>query len=421
MHDPSKTPDQSYHRVVVGALVVASVLMVAWSAHLALTTPRIKLDEDGHSRQIARYMKGDFTLAPNTDNPDYAANAMLPGYHLLASAYGALIGAEAVTSLRSFNLLILLLISVVCWRIVRSDGGSRLEATEVTGCVVFFPMLFCTGSLVFTDPLGFLLVILGLQCWRRRNYWLAALFLSLALAVRQNLVVVAGVLLVYGFVQERKREPGTDVKAAVLRLSPLLAPCLLFVAFFVWNGCRVGLDPPGQQPERLSTGNLLFSLVTFALLFWPLLPGLCRHGVERIKRYPYLAIIPLVFIVLCLLYDPSHRWNRLHYLIRNRILGLLTSWAVGRAAFCAMAAAGALAAIGLRFRKPADHVSLLIWPALLVPVVLVEPRYYIPALLPLVLLKANDEHWGWRCTAWGWLILVTGLVQHTHFTTRLVL
>jgi hypothetical protein len=415
--EPS-TEEDCTRRIVVIILIGLSALLFLVSAWSAFVKMPPKLDEKGHVQQIRLFADGKLDLARAPGDP-HPANAMLPGYHAVTALYAKIVGTSQ-GALRSFNLLLLLLFGWLFHHHLRQRGDDSFTAIETTACICFFPPLFAIANLVYTDLLALILALLAvLQC-QRNNHRTAALFGCLGLLVRQNLVVLCGILFLIAVFQERKRNSRSLAKIIAEAAWPYLLPCLFFVVFFANNDFRVGLDRPSAQPNALSVGNLLFSLFCLTIWLWPMLIDWAREGCRRLKTLPPWLWILVVVVpaVLAFVYRPTHEWNQLAFMLRNVALYHLTQSAAGRTVFAVATIVAIVSLLGLHFKSRSDQaLAFSTWFLMLIPALLVEPRYYVPIFAIVLALRIPKERWQLRALAWAWCLILSAATQYLQATT----
>lgn len=199
---------------------------------------------------------------PEYDFVTYAS-ATTPLYHLFMAALVRLFGFELV-GLRVVNLLLSVALVYVAFRLFSGDPY-KPQIYILTACFAFSPYFVGPAVRLSTDNVALLFVVLTIAALHPPNfslqrYGLAALFMSLAVMIRQNYIwlIPAGIL--------RSMMGKSTLHLRLhrrLAASALFAlPLLLLLAFIVLWG---GLVPPDFQLDHASDSLLNWRSVGYGV------------------------------------------------------------------------------------------------------------------------------------------------------------
>jgi alpha-1,2-glucosyltransferase len=349
-------------------------------------------DEVHHYRQIQMFLNGRWAVVDSLTT--------LPTYHALLAGLAHVIGASSLDALRLLTLLASAGAIAVVREIARtvSPQDADLRTLQVLFLPILFPMLF----LVYTDVLSLFSVGAAVLACLRRSFLVAGFLATAAVAVRQSNVV--WLAMVWGMCA--LEIGGADVSWRFARR--LLAATWSFglgalglAAFVLWNG-GVALGDRGMHPSfTVHFENVYFVLVLFFLLYVPVCLERAEAAFALLRRPWVLAGVSLLLLLFLFAYEIDHPYNQPAYdgFVHNRLLHALDATPAARAVFVAAAAMSALSLATVPLRRssflafyPAAVVSLL-------PVWLVEQRYY---LVPFALFQVFRAPFGARIE---WILL----------------
>ncbi len=243
---------------------------------------------------------------PMPDLVHYPPTSTTPGFHLVWTALGKVVGFE-VWRLRLLDVLVAYAGALVVYGILLRRGIERTSALLLAGLLALSPYVFGPSFLVLTDAFAFLLALLALDAFDRVRAgaglrWAAAgaAFVGLALLTRQSyawLCPLAGLLVLVG--------PGLDRRAKLTALGLIaLATVPLWVLVAAWGG----LVPPNADPASCGvcdsargTGfGLRAPLFTLAILglYGTLLVG------RDLLSHPRAALLGAAIALAALLVSP---------------------------------------------------------------------------------------------------------------------
>jgi alpha-1,2-glucosyltransferase len=339
-------------------------------------------DEHHHYVQIAFFLDGSSkVISPLTT---------LPTYHALLAGLGWLFGASSLHAMRTFSLLFSALLLAVVWRIAgrSAPGEAEMRSLQVLFLPILYPLLF----LVYTDVLSLLCVCAAVLLTLRREYLVAGLVATAAVAVRQTNVIwlamlwgMAALDLWIGVDTPSCR----SARSAVQRTWTFALGAIAFVAFVVWNG-GVALGDRAMHPSfGLHLENVFFMLLLFFLLFLPLCLARSREAYALLRHPPVALAALLGGVLFFTTFQADHPYNGARYasFLHNRILLGLSATPLARLLFLA---ASLVAALTVAVTPLSRRSFYLLYPATLaslLPVWHVEPRYDLVPFTLFILFR----------------------------------
>ena len=386
-------------------LAAAGVLMTA-----VLPTEPV-VDEHFHLGQIRLINSDDFARVPELTTP--------LGYHYSVALPARWLGIDSLTGLRAISAVLGLLAVLLAWACVRRshDDGALTRAFQVLLCPLLWPFYF----LLYTDLVSLAVVLIGLLLVLSKRYGLAGLVGVAMLGWRQSNVFWAGLFWLMALHQaglgsvlaqrvgawdrSRRRQTGRELLGALQATWPLIAPLMAFVVFVIVNqGVAMGDRGAHQFGARVYPSQVFFLLLTVWLILLPLHLA-CWPAIGRLLRKRPIVIVGLLglFGLYMATFSVTHFYNLglPEFHLRNRVLGWLDGhWAWRALAFIGMAWSVLTLAV-TRLRPAAGYWLYPVTVAALLPVELIEQRYYIvPMVLFLLLRERHGRRVEWALLAW---------------------
>ena len=354
------------------SLLFIPVLLGA--SFLIARTMELRVDEENHLSQIQNYVAGNFITNSTASG----------GFHFAAAIFAWLTGYSGKDSIRLFALLVSGATILTFRTLVKSFEPQA--STVRTLQFVLFPLLFPFWFLIYTDVLALLLLLLAILAVTRDRFHLTGVTMVLSMAVRQTYVVWLAMLAVWTAVVNF----GGSLRQLVrLGMSFGIAATLFLLFVLVNGGVAVG-DRDAHPDMELHTENLLFMLVCFFLLFLPLivskLPQIARLRPALLTGV-VLACVALFFGT----FQVDHPYNvtTQETFVRNAILQAMTSSTLARMATSLAIALAALSLFVIRLRQPVHYLIYPFAALSVMPVWLIEQRYYFPAFALFMLFRES--------------------------------
>ena len=165
-----------------------------------------------------------------------------------------------------------------------------------------------------------------------------------------------------------------------------------FILFVVMNGGRVSLATDHNPTIR--TENVFFSLFIFFFLFLPFIIINLSKTLKIFIRNLYL-IIPILIIFIFYLYEFQvvHKYNIIggHWIHNIIPLFIVENYSNKIASFIPILIA-AISLLGFQLYSKSGHVFYPVWFLSLIPLGLIEMRYYIPHMTLFLLFKKSENN-----------------------------
>jgi alpha-1,2-glucosyltransferase len=362
------------------ALALSAILVVLLAEFVYMSRAPELVDEGANWKQIVIFLNRELSLKPGLN--------VIPGYHALIAAALMAFQKSGIYSARFLTTWISFA-SVIVFYLLTWKVYSRPSLMK-TFQYAFFPLFFPFFSLIYTDILAMMLVLLAfyLVLWER--YTLSGIVAVLSILARTNNIVWFAFL--YFFIYYTNY--GLNWRALPRSIRQTWVYWLgfgLFIVFVVTNE-GVALTDQGMQPlENLHTGNVFYLLFLFAFLFLPLnlanIPKFLRLIVD--KRWVVPAGLG-AFLIYLLTFQSTHPYNHSHpdYFLRNQLLINITDAVSLKSAFF-LPVAWSLLSLGVTRLQQKRFYWLYPFTLLsLLPIWLIEPRY---AFVPLSLFLLFRE------------------------------
>lgn len=341
------------------------------------------LDERSHYPQIEIFSQGGWDLYVKPGDK-YPENAVFPGYHIFAALFSVIAGSCTPDVIRLFGVFAAFALFMVAYCLSRcffEPKTALLRAMQV----YFLPILFPFYFLIYTDTLSALTFLIAVYFTERKKYTFSAVVACLSVLIRQNSIVFLPFLMLYSYY----RDYGIDCSLHILKKFILANWLYFFIipsfgVFILING-RITLNAPSSHPPVLSIGNIIFSVICCCFFFLPEI-FLRRKGIvqwtQRHKIITWLVVFSSLYVFF---YYPAHKWNQIPWLIRNEIINWFVYDIYTRTILFALTAISILSICSQTLINKGAYLMYPFWGLMLLPALLVEPRYYIiPFLLFIV-------------------------------------
>jgi alpha-1,2-glucosyltransferase len=382
---------------------------------LALLPNQPIADELIHLPQIQSFMSGSMVLS--------GLVAMPPGFHYSIASIAGFLNLSNLTDLRAINATFTLFCPILFWLYLKFDEGQfkDIRSTQLLLSPIVWPFFF----LLYTDLSSLLLVLASLVLVKRRHVIPAALICTISLAFRQNNIFWIALLWLIALVQTfplnfsiKKNGFSTPKFLGALaqsfrKTAAFLIPLGAFALFIYLNG-GVAM---GNKDLHQTSGIYPTQIFFFLLVIWIILLPLHIHNLPAIFSFTLknkLIIVGLGMLasLYLLTFDISHPYNfPSDYFIRNWMLYKLKDHPTCRLlAFIPMVWA-LLSIVTTRLKDPACYWLYPISLISLLPVHLIEQRYYIIPLALFLLFRLPISR-GWEVALLAWGLVLSGLVTY---------
>jgi len=398
---PERFREASLNRARVRLLILV-VILTATLGYLTINRSVGPVsDEKVYLDQIGRFIHGDYSVSPELAVP--------PTYHRLLAMLGRLTGLETLAGLRLLTLLLSLLCVPCFLAAARAvDPGNAIHKAYL---FFFLPILLPFYFLLYTDVLALTLFLLAVWLGLRDRPYLAGFAALDSVLVRQNMVVWLCFLLVLLWGQETGWRFRLPLLGRQLRRYAVFLLALAGFAFFVLYNRSLVLGATSQYhpPGIVHLSNVFFSLFVCTVLFLPLFAAQTPQVLALVRQRPWLlaALAGLLGLYL-LTFRGDHPMNQLPGYLRNERLQFALHNIWTRLLFFLPIAWAVLGLLVTPLRRPVDYWLYPFWVLVLLPVWLVEQRYYLPGFALLLLFRVPASP-GIERGLLAWQVLLSGL------------
>jgi alpha-1,2-glucosyltransferase len=371
------------------------------------------MDEFMHLEESMNFFNGEFTLHPSLPQ--------LPGYHILIAALARLLNFVAMPEIRFVTTLYSIL-SIVFFYLV-ADLLDEKSAGVRTLQYAFFPIIFPFFSLIYTDVVSVLFVLIALYCALKNKPSLSGLFWIGSMCIRQNNVVWLPLLFFIAMGKVSRvdcfagwRWPGWQITCKqvyrlLLHSWSFMLGSILFVTFIICNKGIVLGDKVAHPFPSIHAGNIYFFLFIVLITLLPVhlenLPKMFRFLRERKAIWISMAIA-CMYVVFLNTFENSHFYNQGNtWLLRHKLLIYFASDIQHKTILFIFIALALLSLLVTRLKR---NVFYLIYPLIGVYLAfswLIEQRYY---MIPIVFLLLFRERKTWSEYALAVYCLVGSLI-----------
>ena len=369
-------PAAAARLTVTQALSLLFILALMGTCSFIARTMELRVDEANHLGQIQRYLAGNFVTTSTASG----------GFHATAAIFAWLTGQSGRESIRLFVLLVSAATILTFRSLVTSFEPQA--STVRTLQFALFPLLFPFWFLIYTDVLALLLLLLAVLALTRDRFHVSGIMMLVSMAVRQTYVVWLAFLGVWTAVVN---SAGPLRQLASRGMSFGIA-AVLFLLFVLANGGVAVGDREAHPEMGLHTENLLFMLVCFFLMFFPLIVS----RLPRIARLHPALLIGVVVSSVGLFFGTfrvDHPYNlnvvTQEIFVRNAVLEAMTSSTLARVVTSLTIALAALSLFVIRLRQPVHYLIYPFAALSVMPVWLIEQRYYFPAFALFMLFRES--------------------------------
>lgn len=352
----------------------AFIALVFGYSMMALSPVEVS-DEGFHGPQVWSFFANHNDLVPQLTVP--------PTYHFIIGKLLRLVDYYTVDLVRllstALGSLSLVAISALSHHYHRDLGGIRMLQ------VLMMPFAFVFFVTIYTDAWALGAVIGMLALCLRERHLLAALLAVFAMALRPTAAIWLGLAIMLTMLSP---QVAPDWRSQVRKLWPYLIPIGVFVAFVAWNG-GVAIGDKSAHKLGINLTNLYMFLICAWLLLLP-------WNIQAAPRVWLLLQKPVVLVLLfagfflyMATFSVTHPYNHpnMSDFLHNQVLAWFTGSRVLRAlAYIPLA----WMVLTLACTRLAERRLYLLYPTIIASVCLhplIEPRYYLPGLTMLILLR----------------------------------
>lgn len=364
--------------VSVGLVIIICTLIT----RLFSATP-LMADEHFH----AVYIQEIVTLgeSPSIDLP------MLPVYHYsIAWIVDAFQLSGTLQELRFVNLgLIFILFSAAVWLALRRKITSPGRMSQT----FFIPIAFPLSFLVYTDLVTAWLIVLSSIAVIGQAHVIGSAALSGSILLRQlNFFWLPAFMLILALREDINRKGLLYILSPIAMFAVLPTSCFLVVIYFSQGFVA---QKESVHPIGVFWSNLPILFVSVAIVFAPIALFRFRAIIAETPKHP-MAVLSVFFLAACFIpwFSAQHPFNHgmNDYFLRNALLAWLGEHWLHRACIAPFVLLGGLTIFYMVSRRAAILLPISVAGVIaLLPMQLIEQRYYIPLILLMNTLRAEEN------------------------------
>ena len=395
------------------ALALASIALLCLVGMSYLMPLELIADETYHLLQVMLFLAHQFYLGPSLSVP--------PGYHALVATISALLDIHFLSGFRIIHaLLSLSCLGLTWWYWLRTAPSFPLiQSLQLLATPLLWPFYWT----MYADLTSVAILLTGLLCVLERRYrWAAAIGL-LSLLFRQHNVFWLGFYWALALAQEGfwhnlmlwLRSPAQKRAGLAHLFSPgarttivFAIPLAAFIVFIILNnGIAVG-----DRSNQTFGGLYPLQLFGFFLVLWILLLPLHIANLPKIvhlllRQPAWIPVLCILFLIFITTFSITHPHNfRSDYFLRNWFLYHLKDMFKYQV-YAFVGITWALLSLAVTpFRERAQYWLYPITALALLPVWLIEQRYYIMPFVLFMLFRIPGPRW-LEISLLAWSILLS--------------
>lgn len=405
--------------VLLGIGIVTTVLM-----SLILPMDTIA-DEVFHLAQIALFKASNYTIIP--------ALTMPPTYHLLVGEIAKILGVESFSAIRIVSAGISFMAVLLAWVYLSRERSTfpLLQSVQI----LFSPLLWPVYWILYTDIPSLITTILSLILLVNQRYLLSALVCLLSLCFRQHNIF--WVLLIWLMAMDQTgcwtrllevfksgeqsffNRSFEAARKCFVSTGMYLIPLVCFIGFiYINNGIALG-DRQAQQFGGIYPLQIFSCLFVLGLVLLPLHLSNIPKILMLLKKHFWLIIL---LGALFALYMKTFKIVHLHnfpsdYFLRNWVLYFLDGHFRYKVAAFGLIALSLLSLIATPLRSRANYWLYPVTILALLPVSLIEQRYYIVPFTLLMLFR-HPKSFATELTVLIWFVILSAGITYGMATMK---
>ncbi len=345
-------------------LLIISALSFLWLAQANFQV----IDEVSHLDQVQSLAEGNDRHLPAITTFIYL--------HQAYAWVGQKLNIQDLFAYRWINLFFATLLALCIYWIclLKEDTPDWKMGAQL----FFLPIAFPYYTLVYTDIIALLLLLMCAQMMNDRRFIWSALFGVLAVLIRQPSLIWVGFLALMAFqhLYWTRQKPFFTV---CLNLMPYLIVGLSFAVFFAVND-SVALGDKNKHSISINISNVYFMVLVACWVFLPLIISRLFQAWNLIKNNPlWWLVFASLLPVYIMTFDVTHEYNAPAYnqFTRNFILNTMADSWVYKSIVYTISCIGVTALYTIRMRLQQHQILYLAMPLSVIPMPLIEQRYYM--------------------------------------------
>jgi alpha-1,2-glucosyltransferase len=388
----SSTLKQSQSKSLFALTGIGIVMLVIMSSILPM---EMIADEFSHLGQIALFRISNYSIIPSLTMP--------PTYHLLIGEAVKALQIDNFSGIRIVSSILSFMAVILAWTYYKNQKSPFILLQSLQ--LFFSPLLWPFYWILYTDIPSLVLTLLSLIFFLKQRYTLSAFSCLISLLFRQHNIF--WVLLIwfmameqtgciknlinifYGSKQSFAKNSISAIYKCTTSSGMYLIPIICFVVFvYINNGIALG----DRQAQRFGG---IFPLQIFSCLFFLgllLLPLHLSNSMQILKSLKNHLWLPILIGVLFVIYMKTFKIEHVHnfqsdYFLRNWLLFLLDGHFWYKVAAFGLIAFSFLSLIATPLKSPLYYWLYPVTLLALLPVSLIEQRYYIVPFTLLMLFR----------------------------------
>ena len=375
----------------------ALLLLLSAGVLLYLLPTPLFVDEDNHYGQIVDFLGGHLKISDGI--------SMLPGYHFIMAVSLKTLGHHSVNFTRLVSTFYSLLTILLFYALARQQnpGQSLTKTLQCFFCPIVFPFLF----LIYTDIFSLFWVLLSFYLVRMGKTNLSGLPILVGILVRQTNIVWSVFMVGYVYLERFGLTFKRENIVQVFRLT--WTHFVVYGLFLIFTVINRGIST-GQKELHPTMSfhmdNIFFMLIVFFFLFLPYHIQTLQAAIAQLKNKRALVALVSFFVFYMLTFQNSHPWNQSHLIfnpvnptelqraypfLRNNLLAFIHSSIMLKALFFVPVVFSVLF-LARNGRALVPYILMYFFTLVyLVPMWLIEPRYYIIPVVFFILLKEEQS------------------------------
>ena len=403
-------------------LAIGIVMIILMSMVLPM---EMIADELYHLSQIMLFKSSNYLIIPELTMP--------PTYHLLIGGLSKVLGVDTFSGIRMVSASISFMAVILAWIYLNIEKSSfpLLRSFQL----FFSPLLWPVYWVLYTDIPSLITTILSLILLVSQRYFLSALVCLISLCFRQHNIFWVLLIWLMAMIQTGcwtrllevfKSSAQSLVKKAMEATRKCLAstgmyliPMISFMVFIYINGGIALGDRQSQTFGGVYLLQIFSCLFVLGLVLLPLhLSNIFKILVLLKKHYWLLILMGALFYFYMKTFRIVHPHNfPSDYFLRNWLLYFLDGHFRYKVAAFGLIALSLLSLIVTSLRGRANYWLYPVTVLALLPVSLIEQRYYIVPFTLLMLFR-QPKSLATELTLLVWLVILSAGITYGMATMK---
>ena len=378
------------------SLLTLTSIGIAMLVIMSLILPlEMIADEFSHLAQIALFKASSYSTIPSLTMP--------PTYHLLVGEAAKALQIDFFSGIRIVSSALSFIAIILAWAYYKDQKSPfiLLQSSQL----FFSPLLWPFYWILYTDIPSLILTLLSLILFEKQRYTLSAFACLISLFFRQHNIfwvlliwlmameqtgcIKNLISIIHGSRKSFAQKSISAISQCVTSSGIYVIPIICFLVFvYVNNGIALG-DRQAQHFSGIYPLQIFSCLFTLGLLLLPLHISNTGQILKYLKNHLWLPILlGILFVIYMKTFKIEHAHNfQSDYFLRNWLLYFLDGHFWYKVAAFGLIALSLLSLIVTPLRKPSYYWLYPVTLLALLPVSLIEQRYYIVPFTFLMLFR----------------------------------